>query len=146
MKKLPFCALSAGALFVIFGVCTIVYLAPHPEPFGLLFPLLWDMAMVSIGLGVIFRCAVARKAGFIWSIFCLIASLAVAAAAFLWILPQYPESVGLRRLTFMTLTVGFGVLFGIWQLFILRSPTALAWSSHTAGPESPDHSGHVRHS
>ena len=143
MKKLPFCALSAGAIFLVFGVSTIAYLAPHPEPFGLLFPLLWDMAMVGIGLCVIFRCAVARKAGFIWSVFCLLASLAVATAMVLWIIPQYPNSVGIRRIVFMTLTVGFGLVFSIWQLFVLRSPTALTWTTPT-----PPHSGsrHAHHS
>src|ERR1041385_5631725 len=99
MKKLPLCTLSAGAIFVVFGISTVAYLAPKPEPFGLLFPLLWDMAMVSIGLAVIFRCAIARKAGFVWGAFCLLASLAVAVAAFLWIEPQYPQSVGMRRIT-----------------------------------------------
>ncbi len=142
MKKLPLCTLSAGAIFLIFGVSTIAYLAPKPEPFGLLFPLLWDMAMVSIGLCVIFRCAVARKAGFVWSVFCLLASLAVGAAVVVWTMPQYPHSIGIRRIVFMGLTVGFGVVFSIWQLFVLRSPTALTWTTPTPthpGTRQPHH-------
>ena len=133
MKKLPFCTLSAGALFVILGTLTVFYLAPRPEPFGLLFPLLWDLVMVGIGLGIIFRCEVARKAGMIWSIFCVLASLAVGVVVFLWVMPQHPESLGTRRIVFMFVTVIFGVLFGAWQLLVLRSPTALTWN-HTPPP------------
>lgn len=137
MKKLPFCALSAGALFAILGTLTLFYLAPRPEPFGLLFPLLWDLVMVGIGLGVIFRCEVARKAGVVWGIFCILVSLAVGVVAYLWILPQHPESLGTRRIVFMCLTVAFGVLFGAWQLLVLRHPTALPWSSHRTPPPPP---------
>jgi hypothetical protein len=134
MKKLPFCTLSAGALFVILGTLTVLYLAPRPEPFGLLFPLLWDIVMVGIGLGIVFRCEVARKAGFVWSIFCIIASLAVGVVALLWVMPQHPESLGTRRIVFMFLAVAFGVLFGIWQLMVLRNPNALPWGQHTPPP------------
>lgn len=141
-KSLPFCTLTAGAAFVLFGISTVAYLAPKPEPFGLLFPLLWDIAMVGISLCVIFPCVVARKAGFVWSVFCLLASLAVAVAAFLWVEPQYPHSVGVRRLSFMAVTVGFGVIFSIWQIFVLRSPTALSWNNTSS---TPPNSGHVRH-
>ena len=144
MKKLPFCALSAGAFFVVFGVSTVAYLAPRPEPFGLLFPLLWDIAMVGIGLCVIFPCNVARKAGVVWGVFCLLASIAVAIAAFLWIAPQYPQSVGIRRVTFMSLTVGFGLIFAIWQLLVLRSPTALSWDTNPP-TSTPPPSGRVHH-
>lgn len=137
MKKLPFCTLSAGALFVILGTLALFTIAPRPRPFGLLFPLLWDIVMVGIGLGIIFRCEVARKAGLIWSIFCIVASIAVGVVAVLWILPQYPHSIGLRRLTFMSLAVAFGVLFGIWQLLVLRSSTALTWNSASHPPPPP---------
>jgi tryptophan-rich sensory protein len=134
MKKLPFCALSAGALFVVVGTLVFLSLAPHPEPFGLLFPLVWDVVMVAIGLGVIFRCEVARKAGFVWGTFCMIATLAIGVAAFLWLLPQHPESLGTRRIVFMILTVAFGVIFSTWQLIVLRSPTALPWGNHVPPP------------
>ncbi|MEO6567902.1 MAG: hypothetical protein ABIO94_03995 [Opitutaceae bacterium] len=137
MKKLPFCALSAGALFVILGTLTVFFLAPRPEPFGLLFPLLWDLVMVGISLGIIFRCEVARKAGFVWSIFCIIASLGVGVVAYLWVIPQHPESLGTRRLVFMFMAVAFGVLFGVWQLIVLRHPTALPWATHPTPPPPP---------
>jgi hypothetical protein len=134
MKKLPFCTLSAGALFAVLGTLTLFYLAPRPEPFGLLFPLAWDLVMVGIGLGIIFRCEVARKAGMVWSIFCILMSLAVGVVAFLWILPQHPESLGTRRIVFMSVAVTFGVLFSVWQIFVLKSPTALSWVKHTPPP------------
>lgn len=137
MKKLPFCTLSAGALFVILGTVALFYLAPRPEPFGLLFPLLWDMAMVGIGLGVIFRCEVARKAGVIWSVFCIVATLAVGVATALWLLPQHPEALGTRRIVFVTLTIGFGVLFAVWQLLVLRNPAALDWTNSRHSPPPP---------
>jgi hypothetical protein len=137
MKKLPFCALSGGALFAILGTLTLYFLARRPEPFGMLFPLFWDLVMVGIGLGVIFRCEVARKAGLAWSIFCIIASVAVGVVAFLWILPQHPESLGTPRVFFMGVTVAFGILFGIWQLVVARSPTALPWSTHHTPPPPP---------
>lgn len=142
MKKFPLCALSAAALFVVFGIATLLYLAPRPEPFGLLFPLLWDMAMVSISLGIIFRCEVARKAGFIWSIFCLVATVAVGVVMALWILPQHPEALGSRRIVFVVLSVAFGLLFGIWQLMVLRHPTALPWDT----AHSPESHQRPRHS
>jgi hypothetical protein len=128
MKKLPLCALSAGALFAILGTLTILYLSHRPEPFGLLFPLLWDMVMVGIGLGIIFRCEVARKAAFAWGIFCMIAMIAVGIVTVLWIIPQHPEALGTRRIVFMVVSIGFGVIFAIWQLLVLRSPTALSWN------------------
>jgi hypothetical protein len=134
MKKLPFCTLSAGALFVVLGTITLFSLAPRPEPFGLLFPLLWDLVMVGIGLGIIFRCEVARKAGVIWSIFCIIASLAVGVVAILWVLPQHAESLGTQRVVFMVVTIVFGLLFGAWQLRVLRSPTALSWTNPPPPP------------
>lgn len=134
MKKMPFCTLSAGALFAILGTLALFYLSPRPEPFGLLFPLLWDLVMVGIGLGIIFRCEVARKAGVIWGIFCIVVSLAVGVVTFLWVIPQHPESLGTRRIVFMFLAVGFGLLFGAWQLLVLRSPTALSWTKRTPPP------------
>jgi hypothetical protein len=145
MKKLPFCALSAGALFVILGTSALLYFAPRPEPFPMLFPLLWDLAMVSIGLGVIFRCEVARKAGFVWSVFCIIASLVVGVATFLWIRLQHPEALGQERIMFMVVTVGFGVVFGIWQLLVLRHPTALPWTSPTEIDDHKPHAAAGRH-
>ena len=80
MKKLPLCTLSAGALFVTIGTIALVRLTPRPDPFGLLFPLVWDLAMVGIGLGIVFRSDCARKAGIAWSIFCIIATLGVGGA------------------------------------------------------------------
>lgn len=134
MKKLPLCTLSAGGLFAILGTLTLLYLAPRPEPFGLLFPLLWDVVMVGIGLGIVFRCEVARKAGMVWSIFCIIASIAVGVVSVLWILPQHPESLGTQRIVFMFLAIAFGILFGVWQLMVLRNPSALPWTTHTPAP------------
>lgn len=127
MKKLPICALSAGALFVVTGTVVLLFFIPRPAPFGLLFPLLWDVAMVAIGLGVVFRCSVARRAGVAWSIFCILASLAVGAATLWWMKPQESWALGRDRVTFMCLAAGFGVLFGLWQLLVLRTPEGQAW-------------------
>ena len=144
MKKLPFCTLSAAALFVVCGIASLLYFPRHPEPFSLLFPLLWDFAMVGIGLGLVFRCEVARKAGIIWSIFCIVASLAIGVTIAVWALPQHHESLGNERIAFMAVAVLFGVLFGAWQLRVLRSPTALAWTAPSRDAEAASHPT-VRH-
>lgn len=124
MKKLPFCALSAGALFAIFGFLTLFLLTPGPQPFRLLFPLIWDVAMVGISLGIVFRSECARKAGIVWSIFCLAATLAVGAATYFWAMRQSDNALGRDRLVFLAVTIGFGVLFGLWQVITLRSHAA----------------------
>ena len=135
MKKLPLCTLLAGALFVVVGTIALVRLTPRPDPFGLLFPLLWDLAMVGIGLGIVFRCDCARRAGIAWSIFCIIATLGVGGATLFWTLGQGNNALGRDRLAFLAVTIAFGVLFGLWQFLTLRSPAAQAWTAPTAQPE-----------
>lgn len=127
MKKLPFCALSAGALFAILGFSTLFLLSPGPQPFRLLFPLFWDVAMVGISLGIVFRSECARKAGMAWSIFCIAATLAVGGATYWWAVHQSENALGRDRLVFLAVTVGFGLLFGLWQLLTLRSPASDEW-------------------
>lgn len=122
MKKLPLCALLGAALFVVSGTILLVQLAPTPDPFPLFLPLVWNVIMVGIGSSIILRCDCARCAGIVWGIFCLVASLALGGAAFYWLLPQQTEPLGTARLVFMLLTVGFGVVFGIWQLIAFNSP------------------------
>ena len=134
MKKLPLCTLCAGALFVVIGTIALLRLTPRPDPFGLLFPLVWDMAMVGIGLGIVFRCECARKAGIAWSIFCIIATLCVGGATLFWTFGQSDNSLGRDRLVFLAVTIAFGVLFGLWQFFVLRSPAAKEWTAPTAEP------------
>lgn len=141
MKKLPICTLCAGVLFVVVGTIALLRLTPRPEPFGLLFPLLWDLAMVGIGLGIVFRSECARKAGIAWSIFCIVATLGVGGATIFWTLGQSDNALGRDRLIFLGVTIAFGVLFGLWQLLVLRSPAAKAW---TATPHEADRE--VRHS
>ena len=141
MKKLPLCTLSAGALFVLLGTFALLRLTPRPDPFGLLFPLLWDIAMVGIGLGIVFRCDCARKAGIAWSIFCILATLGVGGATIFWTLGQSDNALGRDRLVFLGVTIAFGVLFGLWQLLVLRSPAAQEWTQPT---RTADHE--VRHS
>ncbi len=144
MKKLPFCALSAGALFVVLGIGAIFLLTPGTQPFSLLFPLVWDLAMVGISLGIVFRSACARKAGLAWSVFCIVATLAVGVATYFWAMKQHDNALGRDRLVFLGVTIGFGVLFGLWQLLVLRSPNSVeAWFA-----TSSRHRGHppqVRH-
>ena len=53
------------------------------EPFGLLFPLLWDITMVGIGVSIILRAECSRKTGMAWCVFSLIASASVGVAAIL---------------------------------------------------------------
>ena len=134
MKKLPYCPLLAGAFFVVFGIHTLLQLTHRTEPFGLLFPLLWDLTMVAIGLGIILRCDVARKAGVLWGIFCLVASVVIGIAAFRWAFQPRSVPLGHDRLFFMFLAVAFGLLFGAWQWRVLQSPAAREWtrpSRHT---------------
>lgn len=134
MKKLPFCALLSGALFAIFGIVLLAQLAPRPDPLPLFLPLVWDAIMVTIGVGITLRCDCKRCAGIVWGIFCILASLALGAAAFGWLLPQKAEPLGTPRLVFMVVTIAFGVLFGIWQLFAVNSPAVRAWTnSHHDG-------------
>jgi len=134
MKKLPLCTLLSGAVFAISGTVALLKLAPRPEPFPLFFPLMWDVIMVGIGLGVTLRCDCARRAGMIWGVFCILASLAIGAAAFGWLLPQPNDLLGTHRLVFMMLTVVFGVTFGIWQLFALHSSTVREWTESSREP------------
>ncbi len=140
MKKLPLCTLMSGAMFAIGGTCALLRLAPRPEPFPLFFPLMWDLIMVGIGVGIILRCDCARRAGVVWGIFCILASLGVGAAAFDWLLPQQAEPMGMQRLIFMFVSVAFGLVFGIWQLFALNSPSVRAWT------EPERHTQHHSHS
>lgn len=132
MKKLPLCTLIAGVFFVFLGTFALLRLTPRPEPFGLLFPLLWDLAMVGMGLGIVFRCECARKAGIAWSIFCIIASLVIGASSIIWSLAQSDSSLGRDRLVFLGVTIAFGVLFGLWQLLVLRSTATRDWTSASA--------------
>lgn len=129
MKKMPLCTLVSGAVFAVFGTIALIHTAPRPEPFPLFFPLMWDLIMVGIGVGIILRCDCARRAGLIWGGFCVLASLAIGAAAFDWLLPQQSEPLGTHRLVFMIVSVGFGLAFGIWQLFALNSPSVRAWTA-----------------
>jgi len=138
MKKLPLCTLISGAVFAIAGTSALLKLAPRPDPFPLFFPLMWDLIMVGIGAGIILRCDCARRAGVVWGIFCIVASLAIGAAAFDWLLPQQAEPMGTQRLIFMFVSVAFGLVFGIWQLFAFNSPSKRAWTE--SEPSAPPHS------
>jgi hypothetical protein len=140
MKKLPLCALFCGAGFAIAGTILLAQLTPRPSPLALFLPLLWDLIMVAIGVGVILRCDCSRRSGIVWGIFCILASLAIGAAAFDWLIPQQSEPLGSQRLLFMIVTVGFGLVFAIWQMFALNSPAVRAWTDpahadeHTSQP------------
>lgn len=134
MKKLPLCTLVGSAVFAIFGTVALLQFAPRPEPFRLFFPLVWDLIMVGIGSGIILRCDCARRAGIVWGIFCILASLAIGAAAFGWLLPQQTEPLGPQRLIFMALTVLFGLGFGIWQLIAFNSPAVRDWTHSDSAP------------
>jgi len=144
MKKLPLCTLVCGALFAVSGTIALIENAPRPEPFPLFFPLMWDVIMVGIGAGIILRCDCARRAGMIWGAFCILASLAIGAAAFGWLLPQHSEPLGTHRLVFMLVTVAFGLVYGVWQLFALNSPTVRAWTEPE--PRTHVHTSQVHHS
>lgn len=141
MKKLPLCTLLCAAGFAIAGTILLAQLTPRPSPLALFLPLLWDLIMVAISVGVVLSCDCSRRTGFVWGIFCVIASLGIGAAAFDWLLPQQNEPLGLQRLLFMIVTVGFGLIFAIWQLFALNSPTVRAWTdpAHTDDPTSQPH-------
>lgn len=143
MKKLPLCMLFSSAAFAIAGTVLLAQLAPHPEPFPLFFPLMWDLVMVGVGVGIVLRCDCARRAGLIWGVFCILASLAIGAVAFGWLWPQQHEALSTHRLIFMGVTVGFGLLFGVWQLFALNSPAVREWTDApaTADPHSQLHHG-----
>jgi len=134
MKKLPYCPLVAGVLFVVFGTHTLLQFTRLTQPFGLLFPLLWDLMMVAIGLGVILRCDVARKAGVAWGAFCLGSSLVIGATTIRWVTQPRSVPLGNDRLFFIFLTLAFGLLFGVWQWKVLQSPAARDWR----GPKRPD--------
>jgi len=136
MKKLPLCTLIGGALFAIGGTIALLDLARRPEPLLLFFPLAWDLVMVAIGVGVILRYDCARRAGMVWGVFCLLASLAVGLACFSWLSPQQPDPPDAHRVIFTLLSVGFGVIFGIWQLVAFNGPEMRAWtaSERTAAP------------
>ncbi len=144
MKKLPLCTLSAGALFVVFGIRTVFGLGPRTEPLGLLVPLVWDIIMVGIGLGLIFRCEIARRAGILWSYFCIAASIGIGLGMLLWLLRPDVELPGTQRVVFMVLSYSFGVIFGFWQLHVLRSPASLAWTKPVAPTEASKHPFHHR--
>lgn len=139
MKKLPLCVLFGSAVFAIAGTVTLVQLAPQPEPFPLFFPLIWDLVMVGTAVSIVLRCDCARCAGIVWGVFCILASLAIGAAALLWLLPQQAEPLGTHRLVFMLVTVGFGLVFGIWQLFALNSPSVRSWADHAHTHGSHSH-------
>lgn len=139
MKKLPLCVLLSSALFAIAGTVTLVQIAPHPEPFPLFFPLIWDLVMVGAAVGIVLRCDCGRCAGMVWGIFCIFASLAIGAAAFFWLLPQQAEPLRSERLVFMLVTVAFGLVFGIWQLFAVNSPSVRAWTD-----PAHSHNSHTR--
>jgi hypothetical protein len=146
MRKLPYLTLLVGAFFVTFGICELVRLKDQVEPFGMLFPLLWDILMVTIGLGIIFRYNCARRAGIAWCIFCIAASLAVGIAAGFWIFHSRYEPLSFDRMFFVTLAVVFGVLFGTWQLKVLRSTSAEEWVAPKQHPPAhPDHDHHHHH-
>jgi hypothetical protein len=120
---------------VVVGTIALLRLTPRPDPFGLLFPLLWDLAMVGIGLGIVFRCECARKAGIAWSIFCIVATLGVGGATLFWTLRQSDQSLGRDRLVFLGVTIAFGVLFGLWQLLVLRSSSTREWTDPARNAE-----------
>jgi hypothetical protein len=145
MKKLPLCTLLSGAVFAISGTIALLQIAPRPEPFPLFFPLMWDLIMVGIGVGVILRCDCARRAGVIWGIFCILASLAIGAAAFGWLLPQHAEPLETHRVIFMMLTVAFGVVFGVWQLFALNSPEVRSWTEPLVAHPGDVHISTIHH-
>lgn len=142
MKKLPLCMLLSSAVFAIAGTVLLTQIAPQPDPFPLFFPLLWDLVMVGAAVGIVLRCDCARCAGMIWGVFCILASLAIGAAAFFWLLPQQGDPMGTERLVFMLVTVAFGLLFGIWQLFAVNSPAVRNWAEHTHHHDTPTQPHH----
>lgn len=129
MKKLPFCTLLGGAAFAIAGTVVLLEFAYRREPLLLSIPLVWDIIMVAIGAGVVLRCDCARRAGLIWGVFCIFASLVVGGAAFEWVLPPQAASTNGHRFTFLVVSVIFGVVYGIWQLIAFYSPAVRAWTA-----------------
>jgi hypothetical protein len=144
MKKLPLCTLSAGVLFVAFGVRAVYQLGERTEPMGLLVPLVWDIIMVGIGLGLILRCEVARRAGIVWSYFCIAVCLVMGGGTLLWILRPGDEPPSTERVVFTVLTYAFGLIFGFWQLHVLRSPATLDWTKGESSPAESKHPFHGR--
>ena len=144
MKKLPLCALAFSALFAIAGTVALAKVAPRPEPFPLFFPLMWDLVMVALGLGIILRRDCARRAGVAWGIFCILASIAIGITALGWLWPQGAEPMGTHRLIFMVLAVVFGLVFGVWQLVTFNSAELKAWTHHTDGADH-HHGGDASH-
>jgi hypothetical protein len=142
MKKLPFCMLLSSGAFAVAGTVLLTQIAPQPDPFPLFFPLLWDLVMVGAAVGIVLRCDCARCAGMIWGVFCILASIAIGAAAFFWLLPQQGDPMGTERLVFMLVTVAFGLLFGVWQLFAVNSPAVRNWAEHTHHPDTPTQPHH----
>jgi hypothetical protein len=141
MKKLPYCTLVVGALFVTFGIRELFRLKAQIEPFGLLFPLLWDMTMVGIGVGIVLKADCGRKAGMCWCVFSLIASLFVGIAAIFWITHPRYVPFSLDRMFFVLLAVVFGLIFGIWQLLVLRGPAHKKHCDSVAPHAHPGHTG-----
>lgn len=139
MKKLPLCALVGGAGFVIAGTTLLAQLDPKPNATALFLPLLWDAVMVVIGAAIILRCDCARRSGLVWNVFCFLATLAIGVAAFDWLLPQRSEPLGTTRIVFMLLTVGFGLVYSIWQAVAFYSPSVRAWVEENSARESPSH-------
>ncbi len=129
--------LFSSAAFAIAGTVALAQFAPRPDPFPLFFPLLWDVIMVAVAVGIILRCDCARRAGIIWGVFCIIASLGIGAVALGWLLPQQTEPLGPQRLIFMCVTLAFGLLFGVWQMFALNSAEVRAWTESPGKGEPP---------
>ncbi|MCX6941032.1 MAG: hypothetical protein NTX09_09885 [Verrucomicrobia bacterium] len=71
---------------------------------------------------------------------CIIATLGVGGATIFWTVDQNNNSLGRDRLAFLAVTISFGVLFGLWQLLVLRSPAAKAWTEPTRTPTPAPHS------
>ncbi len=136
MKKLPIFTLLVGVVFVTFGIRELIRLKAQIEPFGLLFPLLWDMTMVGIGVGIILKADCSRKTGMAWCIFSLVASVLVGIAAIFWLLHPRYVPLDFDRMFFVLLAVVFGLVFGIWQLLVLRGP------SKKHGKHSDPHTAH----
>ena len=138
MKKLPLCALLGGALFAIIGTVLLLEFARRREPLLLSIPLVWDLVMVTIGAGVVLRCDCARRAGLLWGIFCIVASLLLGGTVFEWVLPKQADSTDPHRLVFLALSVGFGLVYGVWQLIAFNSPAVRAWTTPDNKP-APGH-------
>lgn len=137
MKKLPLCALISSAGFAVAIAILLLELAPRPSPFVLFLPLLWDAVMVGVSAAITLRCGCARRIGFTWAAFCVLATLGIGAAAFDWLLPQTSEPLSSARVVFMVVTVGFGVVFSVWQFFALNSRAVRDWTDSESGSAHP---------